>query len=81
MKNQPVKPITVQELINFLNTVKNKQTVVGVSIDSEGNGFSLIPNQLFYSPGYMENHLGYNDLEEEKINENLVPAIILWPSN
>lgn len=75
-----LKPMTVQELIAFLNTVKNKNSIVGIACDSEGNGFSAIPNSQFHSVGYLENKLGYAEFEEEPF-DGLVPAIILWGSN
>ena len=75
-----LKPMTVQDLIDFLNTVKNKNAIVGVACDSEGNGFSAIPNQQFYSVGYLENKLGYAEFEEEPF-DGYVPVIILWGSN
>lgn len=80
MKNKPAKPITVGELIELLKTVDPKM-LVALSCDSEGNGFSPIPDQLFYSTGYIENRLGDVDYEDEAFGPNTVPAIILWPSN
>jgi hypothetical protein len=79
-KMAKLKPITVQELIDFLNTVKNKNAIVGIT-NSEGKGFSAIPNDQFWSKGYMENHLGHNELEYEPFDENFAPAIVLWGSN
>lgn len=80
-----IRPITAQELLDFLEKVNDKKrTVVGLAVDSEGNGFSLIPNDLFWSGGYVENELGTIDCDEvyeEKTSVTQVPAIILWPSN
>ena len=79
-----IRPITVQELIRLLSTVKNKNTVVGIACDSEGNEYSLIPNDQCWSGGYVENRLGsidYDEVYEEKTSKTQVPVIILWPSN
>lgn len=73
-------PMTVQKLIDFLQTVKNKQAVVALSCDSEGNGFSVMANNSFWSDGYIENRFGYADLDDEPF-ENSVPAIVLWGTN
>ena len=74
------RPITVEELISFLKTVKNpKTTIVGVSCDEEGNGFSAVPNDMFWCEGFLDPCLGYNELKTEQ-EEGTVPAIILWPS-
>ena len=80
MEKKKIAPMTVQELIDFLNTVENKKAVVGLACDSEGNGFTLMPNDQFWLPGYMENRFGYADFNDEPF-EGAVPAIVLWGTN
>ena len=80
MKNEPLKPMTVGELVKLLKTLDQK-SIVCLACDSEGNGFSPMPNQMFYSTGYAENCLGCVEYRDESFGPNTVPAIILWPSN
>lgn len=63
-----MKPITVKELMTTLAKL-DPSALVGLSTDSEGNSYSLIPNVSFVSPDvYMLNELGsqeyYFDKEE-----------------
>ena len=80
MKKEPIKPMTVGELVKFLKTIDQK-SIVCLACDSEGNGFSPMPNQMFYSAGYVENRLGTVEYSDESFGPDTVPAIILWPSN
>ncbi len=63
-----MKPITVKELMATLSKL-DPSALVGLSTDSEGNSYSLIPNVSYVSPDvYMLNELGsqeyYFDKEE-----------------
>ena len=88
-----MKPITVKELIGVLNTL-DQDTLVALSCDSEGNSFSLVPEDDFCSSGYLKNCLGQQDiyyddediskssfLQEKIESKELKRTIILWPSN
>lgn len=56
-----MKPITVKELIALLKT-QNPNACVGMSRDSEGNGFSLMANEyLITEKSYLFNKLGAQD--------------------
>lgn len=80
MSKKELRAITVQELIRFLNTVENKNAIVAVACDSEGNGFSPMPNDMFWDSGYIETGLGYSDFDNEPF-EGAVPAVVLFGSN
>ena len=75
-----LKPITVKELIAALQTIDDKNALIGISVDSEGNGYSLIPNEQFLMEGYTLPTLGLIDLEGDP-GGNLKPAVILFGSN
>lgn len=75
-----IKPITVAELIATLKTIENKKALVGISVDSEGNGYSLIPNQQFLMEGYVSPELGLVDIEGDA-GGSLKQAVILFGSN
>ena len=83
----------VQQLIDRLNKVENKDRLVVMSKDSEGNGFS--PLYDFGEEAYAAETTwyGYVGLEklteedrkkgfsEEDVIEDGVPALVLWPTN
>jgi len=75
-----LKPITVKELIATLKTIENKNALVGISVDSEGNGYSLIANEQFLMEGYAKPKLGLVDIEGDQ-GGNLKPVVILFGSN
>jgi len=75
-----LKPITVAQLIAALKTIENKKTLVGISVDSEGNGYSLIANEQFLMEGFMKPDLGYADLRVEQ-EDGLKPVVILFGTN
>ena len=75
-----LKPITVAQLIAALKTIENKKALVGISVDSEGNGYSLIASEQFLMEGFMKPELGYAELRDEQ-EEGLVPAVILFGTN
>lgn len=75
-----IKPITAGELIATLKTVENKKALVGISVDSEGNGYSLIPSEQFLMEGYVKPELGLVDIEGDA-GENLKQVVILFGSN
>ena len=75
-----LKPITVAELIAALRTIENKSSLVGIAVDSEGNGYSLIPNEQFLMEGYTKEKLGLVDIEGDP-GGTLKPAVILFGSN
>lgn len=75
-----MKPITVEELIHALKEMNCPKALVGISVDSEGNGYSLIGNEYFMAQGYMPKALGYAELSEEK-KPGYAPAIILFGTN
>ena len=75
-----LKPITVAQLIAALKTIENKKALVGISVDSEGNGYSLIASEQFLMQGYMDGELGYSDFFEEP-EDGLKPAVILFGTN
>ncbi len=75
-----MKPITVSELIKALKSLNVPDALVGISVDSEGNGFSLIANEEFVAKGFMPNTLGYAEFYDEEC-EDTMPAVILFGSN
>jgi len=75
-----LKPITVSQLIAALKTIENKKSLVGISVDSEGNGFSLIANEQFLMEGFMKAELGYAELYDKQ-EEGLKPAVIMFGTN
>ena len=75
-----MKPITVEELIKALEEMNCPKAYVGISVDSEGNGYSLIANEYFLAKGFMPKRLGYGELSQEK-RQGFAPAIILFGSN
>lgn len=75
-----LKPITVKQLIAALKTIENSNALVGISVDSEGNGYSLIPNEQFLMEGYAMPELGYVDVEGSP-GGSLKPVVILFGSN
>ena len=75
-----LRPITVAELIAALKTIENKKTLVGISVDSEGNGFSLIANEEFLMGGFMNAELGYAEFSD-KNEPGMKAAIILFGTN
>ena len=74
-----MRGITVKELIAALKQ-QDPTAQVGLSVDSEGNGFSLVPNEQFLSNGFMSEELGYNDFDEKK-SKKTIPTVVLWGSN
>jgi hypothetical protein len=74
-----MRAITVKELIEALKE-QDQNAQVAVAADSEGNGFSLTPNEQFISIGFMTEELGYNEFEEEQ-KKGTKPTIVLWGSN
>ena len=75
-----LKPITVAELIAALRTIENKSSLVGIAVDSEGNGYSLIPNEQFLMEGYTIPKLGLVDIEGDP-GGDLKQVVILFGSN
>lgn len=75
-----MRPITVAELIKALKEMKAPNALVGISVDSEGNGFSLIANEQFLAQGFMPKTLGYAEFYESE-TEGTKPAIIIFGSN
>jgi len=75
-----LKPITVAELIATLKTIENKKALVGISVDSEGNGYSLIPSEQFLMEGYAKPKLGLVDIEGDA-GGDLKQVVILFGSN
>ena len=75
-----LKPITVEQLIAALKTIENKKALVGISVDSEGNGYSLIPSEQFLMEGYAKAKLGPVDIEGDA-GGDLKPVVILFGSN
>ncbi len=75
-----LQPITVAELIATLKTIENKKALVGISVDSEGNGYSLIPSEQFLMEGYAEPKLGRIDIEGDA-GGDLKSVVILFGSN
>ena len=75
-----LKPITVAELIAALKTIENKKAFVGISVDSEGNGYSLIANEQFLMEGFMKPELGYSEFRDEQ-EDGLKPVVILFGTN
>lgn len=56
-----MKPITVKQLIVGLKTM-DQDALVGISTDSEGNGYSLIANTAYIvNEVYLKNELGGQD--------------------
>lgn len=78
--NTMIKPITVGELIATLKTIENKKALVGISVDSEGNGYSLIPSEQFLMEGYVKPKLGLVDIEGDA-GGSLKQVVILFGSN
>ena len=74
-----MRAITVKELIEALNG-QDPNAQVALANDSEGNGFSLMPDEQFLSIGFMTEELGYNEFEEEK-KKGTKPTVALWGSN
>lgn len=76
-----MKAITVGELIEALKDFPY-DNVVGLSSDSEGNSYSLIPNEYFIAECYTNGELGSIDyVEDEPICDSKIPTLILFPSN
>jgi len=75
-----IKPITVRELIATLKTIEDKKSLVGIAVDSEGNGYSLIPSEQFRLEGYAKPELGLVNIEGDA-GGNLRPTVILFGSN
>ena len=76
-----MKTITGGELIEILENFPY-DTVVGLSSDSEGNEYSLIPNDYFLWNCYTNGELGTLEYVEDKpIDDNNIPTLILFPSN
>ena len=75
-----LKPVTVKDLIAALKTIENKDALVGISVDSEGNGYSLIPSEQFLMVGFAKPKLGLVDIQEAG-GESLKPVVILFGSN
>ena len=75
-----LKPITVSELIATLKTIENKKALVGISVDSEGNGYSFIPSEQFLMEGYAKPKLGRVDIEGNA-GGDLMQVVILFGSN
>lgn len=74
--------MTVRELIEMLKK-RPQNSLVILSRDSEGNGFSPVADE--YSLGLFNEEYGgefYSDsLEDfEEVNYTGVPAIVLWPT-
>ena len=75
-----MKPITVAQLIKGLKSMNTPNALVGISVDSEGNGFSLIANEQFLMQGFMPGTLGYAEFYENE-TEGTKPTIIIFGSN
>ena len=78
-----MKPIKIKELIAALKEC-DQEAVVAISVDSEGNNYSCMPNDQFLSNNaYLQNELGGQEELFEKPNakKKLVKCVVLWPSN
>jgi len=76
-----MKTMTVGELIKLLKGY-DEDVLVALSTDEEGNGYSVMGNEMCVESCYMENNLGYADeiyFSEDEI-EGLHKAIVLYPS-
>lgn len=74
-----MKPITARELISELKKL-DPTTLVGISVDSEGNAYSLIADEQFLMEGFCEPRLGYVDIEGDP-GGNQKAVVILFGSN
>jgi hypothetical protein len=72
--------MTVKELISALKSMNNPSALVAVASDSEGNGFSLIPNEQFIAEGFMAPTLGSAELYI-KPQKGTKPVLVLFGSN
>lgn len=81
--------MTVEELINKLQAIKNKKRIVLISSDGEGNDFSKFDSfsENNYRFDGREYEIGEEILTEELIKEgyseedviNGDPCLVLWP--
>lgn len=73
--------MTVKELMELLKTY-SEDTLVVLSEDSEGNGFSPLADHcsaMYIAESTWSGYIEADGDEEE--NSDAVPALILWPTN
>lgn len=85
--------MTVQELIDKLEEVEDKNQIVIMSKDAEGNNFSPFAHmsaQAYRSDSTWSGEIGLEELTPEleehgysegDVMEDGMPAIVLWPVN
>jgi hypothetical protein len=78
-----MKMMTVQELIDLLEEVKDKDRIVIMASDSEGNSYSplaAVDDTAYYVED--TSHSGYTvDADDREDEDESVPALILGPTN
>ena len=74
-----MKPIKLGEFIDYLQSIKRQEgdILVGLSVDSEGNAWSLVPDEQFGYVDTCNGELGYQDFD----SSGNYKVLILFGSN
>ena len=77
--------LTVKELELALAAIKkdgliDDNTLIAISRDEEGNGYSLMPRKNALMVGYMPKQVGEQDYFSEKKLTGFEKTLLLWPS-
>lgn len=80
--------MNVREMIAALEQIEDKERIVVLSEDSEGNGFSPFyeASEGYYRPestwhGEMWSEEDGEDDEDSELPDDVVKAVFLWPVN
>lgn len=77
---------TVKDLITILKSIENKDRVIILSRDEEGNGFA--PLAELWASAYKDGDVGIEELtqkleeqgySEEDVIKNGQPCVVFWP--